>query len=173
MEVVLGPVHIVLDGDTAPLPKTGKSPPKNIFGPSLLWPNGWVHQDATWYGGRPRPTLHCVQCGPRYLQKKGTPTRACVNACTSTTGNGLADTVACRPRPASHPHFRMDQDGTWHGDRPWSSPHCARWGHSSPTQKGAKPPSVFGSSLLWPNGWMHQYATWYGGRPLPRRLCVR
>jgi len=26
----------------------------------------------------------------------------------------------------------MDQDGTWHGGRPWSSPHCARWGHSSP-----------------------------------------
>ena len=38
MEVDLGPVHIVLDGDTAPLPKTGAEP--QIFGPSLLWPNG-------------------------------------------------------------------------------------------------------------------------------------
>ena len=27
MEVGLGPVHIVLDGDTAPLSKTGQSPP--------------------------------------------------------------------------------------------------------------------------------------------------
>jgi len=26
---------------------------------------------------------------------------------------------------------------------------------------------------LWPNGWMHQDATWYGGRPQPRRLYVR
>ena len=26
----------------------------------------------------------------------------------------------------------MDQDGTWHGGGPWSRPHCARWGHSSP-----------------------------------------
>jgi len=28
MEVGLGPVHIVLDGDTAPLPKTGGTAPK-------------------------------------------------------------------------------------------------------------------------------------------------
>jgi len=114
MEVGLGSVHIVLDGNTAPLPKTG--PP--IFGPSLLWPNGWMHQlplgmevglspgdfvlygdpapypkrggaptnfrptspnscidqDATWYGGRPRPTRHCVPSRPSCPQKKGTPT---------------------------------------------------------------------------------------------------
>ena len=38
MEVGLGPGHIVLDGDTAPLPKYGTEPP--IFGPCLLWPNG-------------------------------------------------------------------------------------------------------------------------------------
>jgi len=53
LEVGLAPVHIVLDGDTAPLPTKGQSPP--IFGPSLLWLNGWMHQDATWYGGRPQP----------------------------------------------------------------------------------------------------------------------
>jgi len=72
-EVGLGPVHIVLDGDTALLPKTGGRAPQ-IFGPSLLWPNGWMHQDATGYGGRPWPTRHCVRCGPSYLQKKGTST---------------------------------------------------------------------------------------------------
>ena len=60
------------------------------------------------------------------------------------------------------------------GCRPWSSPHCARWGHSSPPPKrGQSPPPIFGPSLLWPNGWMHQDATWYGGRPQQRRLCVR
>jgi len=26
---------------------------------------------------------------------------------------------------------------------------------------------------LWSNGWMQQGGTWYGGRPQPRRLCVR
>ena len=41
----------------------------------------------------------------------------------------------------------MDQDGTWHGGGPWSSPHCASWRHSSPPQKGAEPP-IFEPSLL-------------------------
>jgi len=27
--------------------------------------------------------------------------------------------------------------------------------------------------VLWPNGWMDQHATWYGGRPLPWPYCVR
>jgi len=72
IEVGLGLVHIVLDGDTAPLPKKGAEPP--IFGPRLLWPYGCMDQDATWYGGRARPTRHCVRCGPSYPQEKGTPT---------------------------------------------------------------------------------------------------
>ena len=44
----------------------------SIFGPRLLWPNGCMDQDATWYGGRPRPTQHCVRYGPSYPRKKGT-----------------------------------------------------------------------------------------------------
>jgi len=43
MEVGLGPCHIVLDGD--PLPQGHIPAP--IFGPCLLWPNGWMDQDAT------------------------------------------------------------------------------------------------------------------------------
>ena len=34
----------------------------------------------------------------------------------------------------------MDQDGSWHGTGPWSRPDCARWGPSSPPQKGTEPP---------------------------------
>ena len=34
-------------------------------------------------------------------------------------------------------------------------------------------PPIFGPYLLQPNGRMDQDATWYGGRPQPRRLCVR
>jgi len=47
MEVGLSPDGFVLDGDPAPPPKAGgaRCP---IFGPFLLWPNGWLHQDATW-----------------------------------------------------------------------------------------------------------------------------
>jgi len=25
-----------------------------------LWPNGWMDQDATWYGGRSQPRQHVV-----------------------------------------------------------------------------------------------------------------
>ena len=40
-------------------------------------------------------------------------------------------------------------------------------------QKGGGAPQIFGPYLLWPNGWMDQDGTWHGGRPQPRRLCVR
>ena len=39
VEVGLGSGHIVLDGDPALPPPKVHSPP--IFGPCLLWPNGW------------------------------------------------------------------------------------------------------------------------------------
>ena len=69
IEVGLSPGDFVLDGDPAPTPKGAE--PHPIFGPRLLWPNGCMDQDATWYVGRPRPTRHCVRCGPSYPQKKG------------------------------------------------------------------------------------------------------
>jgi len=63
MEVGLGLGHVVLvllDDDPAPPPRT-KGQETLIFGPYLLWPNDWMHQDTTWYGGRPQPRLDpCV-----------------------------------------------------------------------------------------------------------------
>jgi len=46
MAVGLGPGLIVLDGDPAAStsPQRGTPP---VFGPRLLWPNGWMDQDAT------------------------------------------------------------------------------------------------------------------------------
>jgi len=44
VEVGLSPGHIVLDGN--PAPQMGTAPA--TFGPCLLWPNGWMDQDATW-----------------------------------------------------------------------------------------------------------------------------
>jgi len=64
MEAGLGPGHIVLDGDPAFLPQKEGTARPPIFGPCLLWSNGWMDQDATWYGGRPRPKRHCVRWGP-------------------------------------------------------------------------------------------------------------
>jgi len=38
-----------------------------LFGPFLLWPNGCMLQDATWYGGTPQPRGLCVRWGPSPL----------------------------------------------------------------------------------------------------------
>ena len=61
MEVGLGPGDFVFDGDPASQ-KKGHSPTQ-YFGPCLLWPNSWMDQDATWYGGKPRPRQRCVRWG--------------------------------------------------------------------------------------------------------------
>ena len=65
MEICLSPRDFVLDGDPAPLPKrrrsSGAEPP--IFGPCLLWPNGWMDQDGTCHGGRPWSSPHCTRWG--------------------------------------------------------------------------------------------------------------
>ena len=56
-------------GTQLPSPKRGHGPP--IFGPSLLCPNGCMHQDAIRYGGRPQPRRLRVRCGPSPLPEKG------------------------------------------------------------------------------------------------------
>jgi len=61
MELGLCPGHIVWDG--APAPSERGTAPPPIFVPCLLWPNGWMDQDATWYRGRPRPRPHSVTWG--------------------------------------------------------------------------------------------------------------
>ena len=48
MEVGLGPGDFVFDGDPA-TPRTEGTPPPPVFGPCLLWPNGLMDEDATWY----------------------------------------------------------------------------------------------------------------------------
>jgi len=35
----------------------------------VLWPNGWMDQDATWHTGRPQPTRHCVRWDSASPQK--------------------------------------------------------------------------------------------------------
>jgi len=140
----LSPADFVLDGDPAPSQKGGGAP-SPIFGKFLLWPNGWMHHDATWYLGRLSPGDFVFDWDPAPPQKGRSPSPI--------FGSCLL-----------WPNGWMDQVGTWYGGGLWWRPHCAKRGQS---------PSIFGPFLLSPNGWMHQDATWYGGRPRPRRLCVR
>jgi len=102
MEVGLGPVHIVLDGDSAPLPKNGAGPP--IFGPSLLWPDGWIHQDGTWYGGMPQPRRLSVRWGPSPYPKKGgaPPNFQPTYIVTKRLHGSRCYLVRRRPRPTRH-----------------------------------------------------------------------
>ena len=70
-EVGLGPGRIVLDGDQFPSPKEAQPP---IFGRCLLWQNGWMDQDETWYERRPRFRPYCVRWEPSWLPKgQGSP----------------------------------------------------------------------------------------------------
>jgi len=48
-------------GIQLPLKRGTASP---TFRPMSIWPNGWMDQDATWYGGRPRPRPLCDRWGP-------------------------------------------------------------------------------------------------------------
>jgi len=70
-EVNLDPGDVVLDGVPAHLgvvPLKGAHLP--VCGPCLLWPNGWMDEDATWYGGRTQPRRLCFRWGPSPLPKK-------------------------------------------------------------------------------------------------------
>jgi len=72
IDVGLGTGDIVLDGDLAPpLEKMGAMQPP-LFGRRLLWTNGWMDQDATWYEGRPGPRRCCVIWEPSSPPKKKT-----------------------------------------------------------------------------------------------------
>ena len=113
-EVGLSPGDlVVLDRDPAPSPKRGQSP-SAIFRPFLLWPNGWMHQDATWYKARPQPSRLCVRWGPSYPQnRRHTNHQRVFGPC------------------LLWPNGWMDEDATWYGSRPRPRPHFIRRGPSS------------------------------------------
>jgi len=124
-KVGFSPGDSVLHGHLALSPQRGGAP-SPIFGPFLMWPNGWLHQDATWYGGRRQHRGLCVRWGPSppSPSQKG--------------GGARGQSPPLFDPCLLWPNGWMDQDGTWHGGRPWSSPYCARWGHSSLPQKGGR-----------------------------------
>jgi len=129
--------------------------PVSVCDVGVFWPNGWTDQDETWHAGRPRPWPQCVKRGPSFSSPKG----------------------------AQLPHFSAhiccDQMAAWitmplgievglgPGDFVFDG------NPATPRKKGTPTPPNFGPCLLWPNGWMDQDATWYEGKPRPRRHCIR
>jgi len=127
MVVGLGPGHIVLDGDLVPLPqKEGKAP---NFGPFLLCSNGWMHQDATWYGGRPHPRRLCVRSGPSPHSPEGAQAPV-FGLCLMWPKAGWMKTPLGTEADLGRGHIVLHRD-----------PAPPRKGHSSPP--------LFGLCLLW------------------------
>jgi len=149
------------------------------------------------YGGKPRPRRHCVKWEPSPPPKRHIPqfsahvycgqTAVCIRIPLDTeVGLSLSDIVLDGdPAP---PRLR----GTAHSFRPMSvvakrldgirchlvwryasaqATLCSMGTHS-PAEKGHSPYPRFGPCLLYPNGWLDQDATWYRGKPRPRRRCI-
>ena len=118
-------------GTQLPL-KGAQPPPPPIFGPCLLWPNGWMAQDATWYGGNPRPRRRCLD-GVAAPPKRGTALQFSVHVyCGQTAGwmkTPLGIEIYLGPG-----HIVLDGD-----------PAPLRKGHSTDSS-----PPLFGPCLLWP-----------------------
>ena len=137
-KVGLDPSDIVLDGDTDPPPLTYNvfngtlnptqsiNPPKTGRAPNfcrcLLWPNGYMDQDATWHGGMPRPRPRCAIDGDPAPspQKRHSP-------------------LPIFGRCLLWPNGWMDQYANWYDGRQRPGQHCAcRCGPSS-TPRGTAP----------------------------------
>ena len=46
-------------------------PVRSVCNIDELWPNGWMDQVTSWYGGRPSPRPHCFRWGPNSPHRKG------------------------------------------------------------------------------------------------------
>jgi len=84
------------------------------------WPNGWMDQEVTWYGGRPRPKRHRLRWGPSSPANKNkggghsSPPPTFRPMCCDQTAGWIKMPLGME--------VGLAQDGT----------HCVRWGPSSP-----------------------------------------
>ena len=60
-----------METQSLPLQKKGGGGAPQIFGPCLLWPNGWMDQDAIWHEGRPQPRRLCARWGRTPYPQRG------------------------------------------------------------------------------------------------------
>jgi len=87
-----------------------------------LWPNGWMDQDATWYGGTPRSRRRVVLDGdPLRFSRKGYSSPPLLSPC------------------LLWPNGRIDQDATWYGVAPLHRPRCVTWGPYRPKRSTSAP----------------------------------
>ena len=109
-------------GIQLPPPKK-KGDSAQIFGPSLLWPNGCMDQDATTEVG----------LGQRDIVLYGDP------APPPLKGHRPPIFSQCPLLPNDW----MNYDSTWYGGRPRPRRLCVQWGPSYPQKKGHTYPTQF------------------------------
>ena len=109
---------------TQPPPKRGTAAP-TIFGPCLLWSNGWMDQDVTWYGGMLRSWPQCVRWGPTNPQRR--------------TAAQFSAHVSCCGQTAEWIKMPL-------GTEVDLSPLC--WGRASPGKGHSSPPSFRPISIV-------------------------
>jgi len=133
--------------------KKGAEPPP-IFGPFLLWTNGWMQQDATWHGGRTQPKRLCLtwEPSPPFPKRDGVP-------------NFRSMSIVAKRLHGSRCHIRIG--------RPWLTRHCFRWAPSSPPLKGHAPQFSANVRCGQMARWTKMPPRMELARPRPRRLCVR
>jgi len=119
-----------------------------------LWPNGWTDQDETWHAGTPGGPGNIVLDGdPAPPPPKGHSPQFSAHTCSGQMAAWIRMSLGME-LGLGPGDYVLDGD-------PATLP-----------KRGAEPP-IFGPCLLWPNGLMDEAGTWHGGRPQPRRLCVR
>ena len=117
-EVDLGPGDVLIGTKLSPQKRAQHPPPLSRFtdgrrqacicinrGPCLLWPNGWMEQNSTWYRGRPRPRQHCVRWGPSSSSRKGVqqPPPLFISVCCGTVPISVtAELLLIVSRPSDH-----------------------------------------------------------------------
>jgi len=97
---------------------------------SVSWLNGWMDQDETWHGGRPRPRPHCVKWRPSSspLQKRIQP---------QIFGPCLL-----------WPKSWKDQDATWYTEVDLGPGHIVLDGDPAPPKEAQQPPSFWHVSIV-------------------------
>jgi len=146
----------------------------------LLWPNGWMDQDATRYGGRPHPWTHCARWGPspKGAQHLHPPPEFLAHVCCGqaagwikmpfgreinlSPGNNVLDGDPTPPskKEAQHPQLwpmYCSQTAGWikmpFGMEVDLGPgHIVLDGAQLHPGMGHSSPTLFGRCLLWPNG---------------------
>jgi len=132
-EAGLGLDHIVLDGNPAP-PKRGIAAPN--CRPISIEPNGWMDQDETGHGGRPRPWPHCVRWAdpaPPLPKGHSAPPQFSAHVCCGQRAGWIKMPLGREVGLGASALATLCWMGT-----------------QLPFPKGPSP--VFGPSILWPNG---------------------